>query len=173
MLKVYLNIFVLAVVMIGGRVPAVAARCLEDEKEFTLAGLRLNDPAEMVVKLLGRPVKTLRGRSEDDGGTYEITTLVYPTLKVSIARGVVDEIRTSSGNVKTPSGLRAGIPLTRVSEVLGREPGPDLSLGILPEDRKEGTQRLLAYSCNGERFIAFRVTNGGIVKEVLLGTYHP
>ena len=173
MLKVYLNILALAVIMIGGRVPAVAARCLENEQEFTLAGLRLNDPAEMVIKLLGRPVKTLQGGSEDDGGRYEITTLVYPTLKVSIARGVVDEVRTSSEKVNTPSGLRAGIPLARVSEVLGVEPGPDLTLGIFREDQKDGRRRLVAYSCNGERFIAFQVTNGGIVKEVLLGTYHP
>lgn len=138
--------------------------CLKSDRELTLGGVRLGDPYDGVTNRLGQPAKVIRGIGEDDGGTYEELELVYPDLTVTIARAIVDQVRTTSPKVTTPSGIRPRLRLGEVRRILGLEPKRDVNLG---------PDQLSIYFCNYENYLWFRVTDDGAIKELGIGTYRP
>ena len=74
-----------------------------------IAGVRLGDSLAGVERKLGRPANRTVGLGEDDGGTFEETQLVYPTLDVFIVRGVVDCVVSTAPHACTAGGICPGL----------------------------------------------------------------
>jgi hypothetical protein len=91
-------------------------------KTFGLANIRLWQPSASVIRKLGKPGRTTKGKGEDDGGGYEITSYHYQEFSVDIVRGVVDRIYTTLPYQKTPEGIRVGDGRADVVRKLGGVP---------------------------------------------------
>jgi len=90
--------------------------------EFGLESIRLYQPHEKVIQLLGDPKKISYSSGEDDGGGYRITILSYPTMTIEMVRGLVDRIVTKSPLQPTPEGIRVGDSRSTIVKKLGATP---------------------------------------------------
>ena len=75
---------------------------------WSVGTIALEDSAKSAVVGLGKPVSVVRDSSEDDGGWYQVSTYRYPGLEFDDVRGVVDRIRATDAQFKTPWGVHAG-----------------------------------------------------------------
>lgn len=91
-------------------------------ENFGLKGIRLWEPEETIVTLLGEPESISHSGSEDDGGYYDITIYHYPGLVIEAIRQHVDRIIATSPEIAMSSGIRLGDSGADVRAKFGRKP---------------------------------------------------
>jgi len=90
--------------------------------DFGLRGVRLWEPEDTAKDKPGESLWITKGSGEDDGGPYSEITYHYADMEVSIVRGAVDRIYTATPGVGMNSGIKVGLAMDQVVEVLGRAP---------------------------------------------------
>jgi hypothetical protein len=90
--------------------------------DFGLRGVRLWEPEATAKDKPGESLWITKGSGEDDGGPYSEITHHYADMEVSIVRGAVDRIYTATPGVGMSSGIKVGLAMDQVVEVLGRAP---------------------------------------------------
>src|SRR5437879_264794 len=98
---------------------AVVDSCLPPS-EFQLQGVQLTSLSSVALETLGQPLRVTTDSGEDDGGRYEVKTFHYRDVDFDDVRGFVDRLATHSPRVATPSGLRPGLSLEAVGQILRR-----------------------------------------------------
>ena len=86
--------------------------------EFQLHGVSLTSLSSVAIEGLGKALRVTTDSGEDDGGRYEVQTFHYRDLELEDVRGFVDRLATRSPGVATPSGLRPGLTLQALRQVL-------------------------------------------------------
>ncbi len=94
-----------------------ADSCLS-ASEFQLHGVALASLSSVASDSLGKALRVTTDSGEDDGGRYEVQTFHYRDLELDDVRGFVDRLATRSSGVATPSGLRPGLTLQVLRQVL-------------------------------------------------------
>ncbi len=136
---------------------------------FGLRGVRLWEPEIQAKEKLGEPLRRSEGGGEDDGGWYLEVTYHYQDMEVSIVRGVVDRIYTTSPRVSMDSGVRVGLSMTEVVELLGRT----------PRDWQGGDREFSIVTCpeNGEwvqeDYVSLKFDEAGILNSIEFLTNRP
>lgn len=141
--------------------------CLPPQ-DFGLAGVRLGDSEETVIRRLGPPRKRSISGGEDDGGGYEINVLLYPTLTIEIVRGEVDRIVTRSPSQPTPGGIRVGDSRAALIN----------KLGGTPRDWSSSESGLSLVSCeeagqNREDYVVYTLSDGDRIIEIFYEASRP
>ena len=86
--------------------------------EFQLHGVSLGSLSSVASDSLGKVLRVTTDSGEDDGGRYEVQTFHYRDVELADVRGFVDRLATRSPEVATPSGLRPGLTLQMLRQVL-------------------------------------------------------
>lgn len=129
---------------------------------FGLRGVRLWEPEDAAKDRLGEPPWISEGSGEDDGGPYSEITYHYTDMEISIVRGVVDRIYTATPGVGMNSGIKVGLEMDQVVEVLGHA----------PRDWQDSDRKFTIVTCpeDGEwvqdDYVKMRFDETGILKSI-------
>jgi hypothetical protein len=99
--------------------PVIPYACLPPE-EFVLGGITTGISLNAVLTTLGPTSQREMFELVDDGGTYSVTRLSYPTLTIDVGDGDrgVERIATASPSPVFGPGVKVGMPLTEVESLL-------------------------------------------------------
>ena len=103
---------------------ADAPRACAPSAGLSIGGISRTDTRATAIAKLGKPKATGTYQGEDDGGLYTGTTLIYSQIELDVddLRGI-ERIASTGSNVKLPFGLKAGMSLQQVGDLLHFVPG--------------------------------------------------
>lgn len=111
-LRVFIFCVLLPSTVVLADVPCVPLPYFKLKNGITLY---ISNKAE-VLKILGKPAIESQAKSEDDGGIYTFSKLIFKELEVQVARDKVSYVKSSNGQICTFNDICPGQHIAEVKK---------------------------------------------------------